>query len=151
MDGWMDLKQIRLPIFQEGDRCWYNTIPLARHEAEKTMQLAEIEYRQPGDVSRQQITGALHPAKGKTGGPGKGVGNGCLPQPRQFFNQDMTTGKHGDYGKTYHLIFSLEMIGAQRINKRRDGLKSMRNIHSYLNIDAFAKAPKQSVFSLITR
>ena len=39
--GWMDLKQMGLPIFQEGDRNWYNTIPLARHEAEKAMQLAD--------------------------------------------------------------------------------------------------------------
>jgi futalosine hydrolase len=40
-DGWMDLKQMGLPMLQEGDRCWYNTLPLARHEAEKTMQLAD--------------------------------------------------------------------------------------------------------------
>lgn len=40
-DGWMDLREMGLPLFQEGERCWYNTIPLARHEAEKVMQLAD--------------------------------------------------------------------------------------------------------------
>jgi len=40
-DGWLDLKQMGLPMLQEGGRSWYNTIPLARHEAEKVMQLAD--------------------------------------------------------------------------------------------------------------
>ncbi len=39
--GWLDMKQIGLPLLQEGERNWYNLIPLARHEAEKAMQLAE--------------------------------------------------------------------------------------------------------------
>jgi futalosine hydrolase len=38
--GWMDMNQIGLPIFSEGERVWYNSIPLARHEAQKAMQLA---------------------------------------------------------------------------------------------------------------
>jgi futalosine hydrolase len=40
-DGWLDLKQMGLPMLQEGGRSWYNTIPLARHEAEKAVQLAD--------------------------------------------------------------------------------------------------------------
>ena len=39
--GWLDLKQIGLPILQNGNHRWYNTIPLARHQAEKAMQLAD--------------------------------------------------------------------------------------------------------------
>lgn len=39
--GWMDLKQMGLPMFQDGERSWFNTIPLTRHEAEKAMQLAD--------------------------------------------------------------------------------------------------------------
>lgn len=39
--GWMDLHQMGLPLLSEGERFWYNSIPLARHEAEKAMQLAD--------------------------------------------------------------------------------------------------------------
>lgn len=39
--GWMNLKQMNLPMLRDGERNWYNTIPLARHEAEKAMQLAD--------------------------------------------------------------------------------------------------------------
>lgn len=39
--GWMDLKQMGLPLFSEAGRAWYNCIPLARHKAEKAMQLAD--------------------------------------------------------------------------------------------------------------
>ena len=39
--GWMDMKQVGLPLFSEGERAWYNSIPLARHEAQKAMQLAD--------------------------------------------------------------------------------------------------------------
>lgn len=39
--GWLDMRAIGLPLLSEGDRSWYNSIPLARHEAQKTMQLAD--------------------------------------------------------------------------------------------------------------
>lgn len=39
--GWMDLKQMGLSLFSEEGRSWHNSIPLARHEAEKAMQLAD--------------------------------------------------------------------------------------------------------------
>ncbi len=40
-EGWLDMRQMGLPLFSEGGRSWYNTIPLARHETEKIMQLAD--------------------------------------------------------------------------------------------------------------
>ena len=39
--GWMDMKQIGLALFSEEERSWYNSIPLARHEAQKAMKLAD--------------------------------------------------------------------------------------------------------------
>lgn len=39
--GWVDMKQIGLPLFSEEERDWYNSIPLARHEAQKAMHLAD--------------------------------------------------------------------------------------------------------------
>jgi futalosine hydrolase len=39
-NGWMDMKDMGLPLLSEGDRLWYNSIPLARHEAQKAMKLA---------------------------------------------------------------------------------------------------------------
>ena len=38
--GWLDLGQMELPLLTKGERSWYNSIPLARHEAQKAMKLA---------------------------------------------------------------------------------------------------------------
>jgi len=38
--GWLDLGQMELPLLTKGIRSWYNSIPLARHEAQKAMKLA---------------------------------------------------------------------------------------------------------------
>ncbi|SKA14905.1 futalosine hydrolase [Trichlorobacter thiogenes] len=38
--GWLDLGQMELPLLTKGVRSWYNSIPLARHEAQKAMKLA---------------------------------------------------------------------------------------------------------------
>ncbi len=40
-DGWIDLKEMDLALLNEGGRSWYNTVPLARLETEKAMQLAD--------------------------------------------------------------------------------------------------------------
>lgn len=40
-DGWLDMKDMGLPLLTEGGRSWYNSIPLTRHEAQKAMQLAD--------------------------------------------------------------------------------------------------------------
>lgn len=39
--GWLDLKQMGLPLLQLGEQNWYGTIPLALHETEKVLQLAD--------------------------------------------------------------------------------------------------------------
>lgn len=39
--GWLDLKQMGLPLLQQGERSWYGTIPMALHETEKVLQLAD--------------------------------------------------------------------------------------------------------------
>lgn len=39
--GWLDMKDMGLPLFSDEGRSWYNSIPLARHEAQKAMKLAE--------------------------------------------------------------------------------------------------------------
>lgn len=39
--GWLDLKQMGLPLLQQGERSWYGTIPLALHETEKVLRLAD--------------------------------------------------------------------------------------------------------------
>ena len=38
--GWLDLQQMGLPLLTKGEHSWYNSIPLARHEAQKAMKLA---------------------------------------------------------------------------------------------------------------
>jgi len=38
--AWLDLGQMELPLLTKGVRSWYNSIPLARHEAQKAMKLA---------------------------------------------------------------------------------------------------------------
>ncbi len=40
-DGWIDLRDMDLALLNEGGRSWHNTIPLARLETEKAMQLAD--------------------------------------------------------------------------------------------------------------
>jgi futalosine hydrolase len=39
--GWLDLKQMGLPLLQQGERNWYGTIPLSLHDTEKVLQLAD--------------------------------------------------------------------------------------------------------------
>lgn len=39
-DGWLDLQQMGLPSLVQGERRFYNEIPLSRHAAEKAMLLA---------------------------------------------------------------------------------------------------------------
>jgi futalosine hydrolase len=39
--GWLDLKQMGLPLLQQGERNWYGTLPLSLHETEKVLQLAD--------------------------------------------------------------------------------------------------------------
>ncbi len=40
-EGWIDLRDMDLALLNEGGRSWHNTIPLARLETEKAMQLAD--------------------------------------------------------------------------------------------------------------
>ena len=39
--GWLDLKQMGLSLLQQGERSWYGTLPMALHETEKVLQLAD--------------------------------------------------------------------------------------------------------------
>ncbi len=39
--GWLDLKQMGLPLLKQGDRNWYGTVPLTLHETEKVLRLAD--------------------------------------------------------------------------------------------------------------
>lgn len=38
--GWQDLRMMKLPALAQGNRLYYNELPLSRHAAEKAMQLA---------------------------------------------------------------------------------------------------------------
>ncbi len=40
-EGWLDMRQIGLPLLSEGGRNWYNSIPLTRHASEMAVQLAD--------------------------------------------------------------------------------------------------------------
>lgn len=40
-EGWQDLRSMNLPYLAQGDRMYYNNIPLSKHAAEKAMQLAD--------------------------------------------------------------------------------------------------------------
>jgi len=40
-EGWQDLRSMDLPYLVQGDRLFYNNIPLSKHAAEKAMQLAD--------------------------------------------------------------------------------------------------------------
>jgi futalosine hydrolase len=40
-EGWQDLCSMDLPYLVQGDRLYYNSIPLSKHAAEKAMQLAD--------------------------------------------------------------------------------------------------------------
>jgi len=40
-EGWLDLRAMDLPYLVQGDRLYYNNIPLSKHAAEKAMQLAD--------------------------------------------------------------------------------------------------------------
>jgi futalosine hydrolase len=39
--GWQDLRMMKLPSLVQGNRLYYNEIPLSKHAAEKAMQLAD--------------------------------------------------------------------------------------------------------------
>ena len=40
-DGWLDMREIKLPLLVRGNRRYYNEVPLSRHAAEKCMRLAD--------------------------------------------------------------------------------------------------------------
>ncbi len=40
-DGWHDLSYMRIPLYRQGNLSCYNTIPLSRHAAEKSVRVAE--------------------------------------------------------------------------------------------------------------